>query len=69
MAKPPLRGEPHGEIYLEFHVIGHMVKVSAIDSKTLTEVSIVGSARESKEVLKTTAIRKLHYVMEKKKNS
>lgn len=63
MTKPP-----SGEVYIEFHVVGHMVKVSAIDTKTMTEVSIMGPASESKEVLKNTAIRKLHYVMAKKQN-
>lgn len=60
--KPPALGE----VLIEFHVVGHMVKVSAIDSKTLTEVSIVGPASESREILKATAIRKLHYVLAKK---
>lgn len=55
-----------GEIIIEYHVIGHMVKVSAVDTKSLTEVSIVGPANESREILKATAIRKLHYVMAKK---
>lgn len=57
---------PTGEIIIEFHVIGHLVKVSAIDTKSLTEVSIMGPANESREVLKATAVRKLHYVMAKK---
>lgn len=65
MTKPPPQT---GEIYLEFHQVGHLVKVSAIDSKSLTEVSIMGPANESREVLKNTAIRKLHYVMAKKQN-
>lgn len=60
--QPPVTGE----IIIEYHVVGHMVKVSAIDTKSLTEVSIVGPANESREVLKATAIRKLHYVMAKK---
>jgi hypothetical protein len=62
MNKPPKTGE----IYLEFHVVGHMIKVSAIDSASMTEVSIMGPANESREVLKATAIRKLHYVLAKK---
>lgn len=60
--KPPALGE----VLIEFHVVGHMVKVSAIDTKTLTEVSIAGPASESREILKATAIRKLQYVLAKK---
>lgn len=55
-----------GEIIIEFHQVGHMVKVSAVDTKSLTEVSIVGPANESRETLKATVIRKLHYVLAKK---
>lgn len=62
MQKPPATGD----IYLEFRQVGHMVKVSAVDSKSMTEVSIMGPASESREVLKATAIRKLHYVLAKK---
>lgn len=62
------RGGEDG-IILEFHVVGHLVKVSAIDTKTYTEVSIVGPANESREILKATAIRKLHYVMAKKQGN
>lgn len=58
-----------GEIYIEFHVVGHMVKVSAVDSKTMTEVSIMGPANESREVLKATVVRKLHYMIAKKQGN
>ena len=40
------------EVILEFHQVGNFVKVSAVDPRTLTEVSIVGdpaaSARPAK---------------------
>lgn len=62
--KPPTPGE----VFIEFHVVGHMVKVSAIDAKTHTEVSIMGPASESREILKATAIRKLQYVLAKKQS-
>lgn len=58
-----------GDIYIEFHQVGHLVKVSAIDSRSLTEVSIMGPASESREVLKATAVRKLHYMLAKKQGS
>ena len=57
------------DIIIEFRVIGNLVKVSAIDPQTLTEVSIMGPASESREILKATVIRKLNYVMAKKKRS
>lgn len=63
----PKQDEPSPrDVYIEFHSIGKSVKVSAIDSLTLTEVSIVGPANESPEVLKANVLRKLHYVMNKK---
>lgn len=59
---------PHGDIIFEFQYVGHVVKVSAIDTRTYTEVSIVGPANESREVLEATAIRKLRYVLAKKQS-
>ena len=53
------------EVLLEFHHIGNAVKVTAVDPETMTEVSIVGSPSAGEEMLKRTAIRKLHYVLEK----
>lgn len=44
---------------VEFRRIGSAVKVSACDPATLTEVSIVGSARSPGAVLEQAAIRKL----------
>lgn len=54
------------EIIIEFHPVGQFVKVSAIDTQTLTEVSIQGPASASEEVLKRNAIKRLEYVMKKK---
>lgn len=54
-----------GNYIIEFVKIGNSVKVSAFDPATLTEVSIVGSAKASKLDLQRTAIQKLHYVIEK----
>lgn len=71
MARPP-RGagnkagnEGGGEVLLEFQQIGNSVKVTAIDTATLTEVSIVGAASVGEEALKRTAINKLRYVLDK----
>lgn len=54
------------EVLFEFQRSGAYVKVSALDPVTLTEVSIVGSARAPAEQLKRTALQKLKFVMEKK---
>ncbi len=55
-----------GDIIIEFRQLGNSVRVSAMDSRTLTEVSIVGPAKASEEELKRTVLRKLEYVMAKK---
>lgn len=54
------------QIIIEFHPIGAYVKVSAIDSQSLVEVSIVGAADASKEALERTALRKLEYVLRRR---
>ncbi len=46
---------------------GAYVKVSAIDTRTGTEASIVGDAKASQEQLAKIAIQKLEYVLRKKK--
>jgi hypothetical protein len=55
------------EVILEFQRIGNSVKVTAVDSETLVEVSIVGAASASEEILRRTAVRKLEYVLERRK--
>ena len=53
------------EVIIEFHQVGNVVKVTAVDPDTLVEVSIVGAPSAGEEILKRTAIRKLGYVLEK----
>ncbi|MEE2968916.1 MAG: hypothetical protein VX741_02145 [Pseudomonadota bacterium] len=55
------------EVLIEFHQIGNSVKVTAVDPVTAVEVSIVGAANASQEMLKRLAVRKLDYVLEKQK--
>jgi hypothetical protein len=62
----PQRGEDG--ILLEFHRIGAVVKVSAIDPVTNTEVVVQGPASASQEQLSRTAIAKLRYVLGKKQS-
>ena len=60
--------QPSGrEVLIEFHQIGNSVKVTAVDPVTAVEVSIVGAANASQEMLKRLAVRKLDYVLEKQK--
>ncbi len=63
MGKDVLQGR---EIIIEFHSIGQFVKVSALDTATLTEISVQGPASAGKEALKHNAIKRLEYVLKKK---
>jgi hypothetical protein len=56
------------EILFEFFAQGSVVKVTAIDSVTGDEVSIVGPASASQATLQATALQKLRYVQKKKTN-
>jgi hypothetical protein len=55
------------EILFEFVIQGSYVKVTAIDSVTGAEASIVGPANAAREALAQAAARKLKYVLEKKR--
>ena len=54
-------------VIVEFIAVGHAVKVIAVDPVTKTEVSIVGDPHASRDRLARTAVKKLRYVLEKKK--
>lgn len=57
----------HGrEVIIEFHQIGNFVKVSAMDTVSLTEVSIQGPASSPEQTLQNNAMRRLEYVLKKK---
>ncbi len=60
---PPVKGE----ILLEFVVQGNVVKATAIHAATGSEACIVGPANAGRDVLAQAAVRKLKYVMEKKR--
>ena len=51
---------------VEFQRVGAYVKVSAIDPKTNTEVSMVGDPRASESDRARVAVRKLEMVLAKK---
>lgn len=54
------------EIIVELFPVGNIVKVSAIDAQTLTEISIQGPKSAGEEILKRNAVKRLEYVMRKK---
>lgn len=62
-ANDPLAGR---ELIIEFHPIGQYVKVSAMDTATLVEISIQGPANAGEAMLKKNAIKRLEYVLRKK---
>lgn len=57
---------PGREVIVEFLPVGQLIKVSAIDTKTMTEISIQGPSSAGKETLKLNALRRLEYVLKKK---
>ena len=61
MTAPPKR-----EILLEFRRVGTVMKATALDPATLTEVSVVGPARGSQEMLRRTVLAKLEYILTRK---
>jgi hypothetical protein len=56
-----------GEIYVEFVVQGSVVKVTAIDPVSGTEASVMGPANAARAALSEAAVRKLVYVLNRKK--
>ena len=54
-------------IIIEFVQVGAYVKVSAIDPVSLFEVSIVGDPSASRNTLEQIAIKKLKFVLSKKR--
>ena len=54
------------EVIFEFHPVGHLVRVAAMDTKTLTEVVIQGPSTASETLLKHNALKRLEYVLRKK---
>ena len=51
MTKPPDR-----EVLLEFQRVGSYMKATAMDAATLTEVSVIGPANHSQEMLRRSGI-------------
>ncbi|MGB8600746.1 MAG: hypothetical protein WCD42_00970 [Rhizomicrobium sp.] len=58
---------PGRDIYIEFLVQGALIKTTAIDSVTGTEVCIFGPRTTPREILIKNAVAKLQYVQAKNK--
>lgn len=54
------------EVLLEFHPMGTLVKVTAFDTQSMTEISIQGPKSAGEEALKRSALMRLEYVLKKK---
>jgi hypothetical protein len=54
------------EVIFEFFPIGQYVRVTAMDTATLTEITIQGPSSASEDILKRNAMKRLEYVMKKK---
>ena len=62
-------GRGMAEIYFEFQQVGAYVKVTAIDPVTLVEVSVTGAASAGEQSLKQLALRRLQYVLAKRREA
>ena len=54
------------EIIIEFIPVGTVVRVSAMDAQSLTEIVISGPANTPQNILKGNALKRLEYVLRKK---
>lgn len=63
MSENPLKGR---EVIIEFFNIGGIVKVTAMDTLTMTEISVQGPGSAGENTLKQNALRRLEYVLRKK---
>jgi hypothetical protein len=64
MSRPAGNGKR--EVFIEIVAIGVNAKVTAIDSVSGTEVSIVGPASAPRSVLEAQAVKKLEFVLKQK---
>ncbi len=57
---------PGRHVIFEFFPLGQYMRVTAMDTETLTEVSIQGPANAPEAMLKLNALKRLEYVLQKK---
>ncbi len=62
MSKPPLQGR---EVIFELKPFGNVMKITAMDCATLTEITIQGPLNASEAILKNNALKRLEYVLRK----
>ncbi len=62
MARPPLT---ENDVLIEFQAIGNIMRVSAIDTATNTEVVIQGPVSAGRATLARNAVAKLNYMLRK----
>ena len=68
MKRPGLSPPIHlNEVLFEMRRVGNVLRVTAIDARTGTEVIMVADPRQSQHTIKTLAARKLAYVLDKKR--
>lgn len=60
---------PLHEVLFEMRRVGKVLRVTAIDARTGTEVIMVADPRQSQHAIKTLAARKLAYVLDKKRRN
>ncbi len=65
----PDKGNQPGEVLIEIRRVGKAIRVNAIDPETAIEVSLVGDPKAGKEALKRAAVRKLAYVLAKRRRA
>jgi hypothetical protein len=53
------------EVIFEFRPIGNIMRVSAMDVATMTEINIQGPVNAGEAVLKKNALMRLEYVLRK----
>ena len=54
------------DVIIEFFPVGQYVRVSAMDTATLTEIAIQGPVNAPRDVLERNALKRLEYVLKKK---
>lgn len=54
------------EIIVEFYPIGSLVKVTVMDTPSLTEISIQGPKSAGEKTLRNNGLKRLEYVLRKK---
>ena len=59
----PLQGR---EVIFEFRPIGNLVKVNAMDTETMTEITISGPKGTPQNIMELNALKRLEYVLKKK---